>query len=340
MLRLVGFLLTLILGVGGFVAVDYTMAKRWASAEDSDGLTFGEYVGGLSGRLAGGSASSSSGLPTNLADMLPAAPEGWTVRPTVDEDIAIFLPKKRSDAPPDARKYIEAVGRARSGSGVEVVILTYEKGERRVVIKALRYPDLIFTSFMAMQQRMELQMVQPEFRRRDFMTVRGLDIAEDVLPDGLRARYFMANVGAQIHIRVLASKRMKDDDLVPFFQTLHVKAMNASVIDKQDGLGDVPVIVLASALDEATRETYEADRAAREVLETKKREAERIAAEAEAKLAADTKAKEDGKGLEGEGRLTLQNDKGTKAERGDCEERAGGTKFCGVDSDGAATEDE
>ncbi len=340
MLRLVGFLLTLILGVGGFVAVDYTMAKRWASAEDSDGLTFGEYVGGLSGRLAGGSASSSSDLPTNLADMLPAAPEGWTVRPTVDEDLAVFLPKKRSDAPPDARNYVEAVGKARSGSGVEVVILTYEKGERRVVIKALRYPDLIFTSFMAMQQRMELQMVQPEFRGRDFMTVRGLDIAEDVLPDGLRARYFMANVGAQIHIRVLASKRMKDGDLVPFFQTLHVKAMNASVIDKQDGLGDVPVIVLASALDEATRETYEADRAAREMLEAKKREAERIAAEAEAKLAADAKAKQDGTGLKGEGGLTSQTDTGTKGMRGECEQRAGGTKFCGVNGDGDANGDQ
>jgi hypothetical protein len=338
-LRLVGFLLTFVLGVGGFVAVDYTMAKRWASAEDSEGLTFGEYIGGLSGRLAGASASNSSGLPTALADMMPTAPEGWTVRPTVPEDVDIFMPKKRTEGTPEARDYVEAMGKVRAGSGVEAVVLTYEKGERRVVIKAVRYPDLIFTSFMAMQQRMELQMAQPKFLSRDFMTVRGLDITEDFLPDGMRARYFMADVGAQIHIRVLASKRMKDEDLVPFFQTLHVKAMNASVIDKQDGLGDVPVIVLASVLDEATREAYEADRATREEADAKRRDEERLAAEAEAQAATDAEAKEKGGALESEGSLTMQGDKGANGKPGDCEERAG-TKFCGVGGDGSAADGE
>jgi hypothetical protein len=328
-LRLVGFLLTFVLGVGGFIAVDYTMAKRWASSEDSQGLTFGEYIGGLSGRLSGGLASSSSGLPTTLAEMMPTAPKGWTVRPAVDSDIAGFLPKNGVKVPPEARTYVEEVGRTADGPGVESIVLTYEKGERRVVIKAVRFPDLIFTSFMAMQQRMELQMVQPEFRGRDFMTVRGLDVAEDILPDGFRARYFMAHVGAQIHLRVLASKRMTDDDLVPFFQTLHVKAMNASVIDKQDGLGDVPVIVLASALDDATRETYAADRAARERAEAQQREAERIAAEAEAQKASAAEANEAGTELTGEGSLTEQKDSGSKLLRGECQERAG-TKFCGV----------
>ncbi len=325
MLRLVGFLLTFILGVGGFVAVDYTMAKRWASKEDSEGLTFGEYVGGLSGRFSGGSASDASGLPTALADMMPAAPEGWTVRPTVPADLDVFMPKKRSDGTPEARDYVEAVGKARAGSGMEAVVLTYEKGERRVVIKAVRYPDLIFTSFMAMQQRMELQMVQPKFLSRDFMRVRGLDVIEDFLPDGMRARYFMAEVGAQIHIRMLASKRMKDEDLVPFFQTLHVKAMNASVIDRQDGLGDVPVIVLASVLDDAAREVYDTERETRETAKAEKREAERLAAEAEAR-AAEAETTKDGAVIEREGRLT---DKGGAGGRGDCEERAG-TKFCGV----------
>jgi hypothetical protein len=328
-LRLVGLFLTFALGTGGFVAVDYTMAKRRASAEDSEGLTFTEYLGGLSSQLTQGLSSGDSGLPSALADMMPAAPEGWTVRPTVAKDIEVFLPKNRDDASADARKYVEAMGKARGASGVEVTILTYEKGERRVVIKAMRYPDRIFTSFTAMQQRMELQMRQPEYSSRDVMTVRGLDISEEFLPDGMRARHFMANVGAQIHLRILASKRMKDEDLVPFFQTLNVKAMNASVVDKHDGLGDVPVIVLASFLDDATRATYEADIAARKESEAVKRESDRLAAEAEAKTAEETQA--NGSSSGGEDGLIPKGDTSATTRSGACEKQAG-SKFCSVDS--------
>ena len=339
MLRIVGFLLTFTLGLSGFFVVDYTMAKRWASAEDSKGLTLTEYLGGLSGRLSGGSAASASGLPSALAEMLPTAPDGWTVRPAEPDDIDVFLPKKRADAPADARKYVASVGKPRGGPGVEAVVLTYEKGDRRVVINAVRYPDLIFTSFKAMQQRMELQMVQPEYASRAFMTVRGLDMIEDFLPDGMRGRYFMANVGAQIHIRVLASKRMKDKDLLPFFQTLQVKAMNASVVDRRDGLGDVPVIVLASLLDEATRATYDADRAARDQADAESRAADRLAAEAEARVTAEASAKPAGDGPEGESRIELQNDKGVNGNSGDCEkQKRNGPKFCGVGGATTATD--
>ena len=72
----------------------------------------------------------------------------------------------------------------------------------------------------------------------------------------------MADVGAQIHIRVLVPKRMKEAELVAFFETLHVKAMNASVVDNVEGLGDVPVIVLASALTDEDREAYLARKSA------------------------------------------------------------------------------
>jgi hypothetical protein len=97
--------------------------------------------------------------------------------------------------------------------------------------------------------------------------------------------------------------------------------MNASVIDKQEGLGEVPVIVLASVLDEATRAAYEADRIAREEADAAALAAERAAAEAEAAAAAAAEAAEGpaaddpqtdtGKGasvLKGEGRIKLQNE--------------------------------
>ena len=283
MFRLIGFLVMFTVTAGGYVFFDYRMSAKWSGREDSEGLTFTEYLSGLSGRLAGlnGSAAA-AGLPSKLADMLPKPPEGWSVRPTEAADVEGFLPKSSKKADREAVDAVTKIGQIEAGSGTEVVALTYERGDRKVVVKAIRYPNVIFTSFAAMQQRMELQMMSAQFRGTEFLTVRGLDVTEDLLPDGFRGRYFLADVGAQIHLRVLAPKRMTDADLVPFFQTLHVEAMNASVIDKVDGLGKVPVIVLASALDDAGREAYLADVAARQSEEALQNEADRQAAAAAA----------------------------------------------------------
>ncbi|MDP3198123.1 hypothetical protein [Tabrizicola sp.] len=288
MFRLIGFLVMFTATAGGYVFFDYKMSARWSGREDTEGLTFTEYLSGLSGRLAGlGGSAAATGLPTKLVDMMPKPPEGWTVRPTEAADVEGFLPKSTKKADKKAVAAVTKVGQTDGGSGTEVVALTYEKGDRKVVVKAVRYPNIIFTSFAAMQQRMELRMMTAEFRGTEFMTVRGLDVTEDLLPEGFRGRYFIADVGAQIHLRVLAPKRMTDEDLVPFFQTLHVKAMNAGVIDKVEGLGDVPVIVLASALETAAREAYVADVAAREAEATAREAAQQQEAEATAQPVAD-----------------------------------------------------
>lgn len=295
MFRLFGFLVMVSLTAGGFMLVDYKMSSRWAGREDAEGLTFRDYLGGLSGRLAGlGSAASANGLPTRLADMLPKAPEGWTARPVEAADIDGFLPKKAKKANKDAVAALQAIAATDAGKGAEVAALTYQKGDRKLIVKAIRYPNVIFTSFMAMQQRMELQMQTAQFRGTEFATVRGLDLTEDLLPEGFRGRYFFADVGAQIQLRILAPRNMSDEDLLPFLETLHVKAMNADVVDKVEGLGEVPVIVLASALDAAERDAYLADVAARAEAETAKTESER--AEAEAAQAAEAPAEDDAGG--------------------------------------------
>lgn len=332
MLRLIGFLVTAVVGLGGFLALDYNMSRQMESAEDEDGLTIQEYLGGLSVRIASITASSgTSGLPSALADMLPKPPDGWTVRPVEAKDVDPFQPKNRAEGDPKAVALVTSIGNAKVAKGAEVAILTYEKGKQRVLVKAVRYPDFIFTSFSAMQQRFELQTMTSEFRELSFMTVRGLDVTEDMMPGGMRGRVFTADVGAQIHLWVLAPKKMKDAELLPFFETLHVKAMNASVVEKQEGLGDVPVIVLASALDKSEREAYQADRAARAVDAIARYKDERKAAEAEAAAAA-AAAKEAEKdstsdGAEGQTSETEKKPAGVTA---DCTAGAGGTKRCKV----------
>ena len=336
MIRLVGSFIMFAITAGGYMYFDYTMSAKWSGREDAEGLTFTEYLSGLSGRIAGlSSASAASGLPTELAAMLPKPPEGWTARPVVAADIEQFLPKSTGDADKKAMAAIETMVLSDGGKGTEVATLAYEKGDRTVLIRAVRYPNIIFTSFMAMEQRFTLQMQSAEFRGTEFMTVRGLDVTEDLLPEGFRGRYFVADVGAQIHIRVLAPKRMKDAELVPFFQTLHVEAMNASVIDKVEGLGQVPVIVLASALADAEREAYLAAVAARDAEEASREATQREVAEAQA---AEAPAEDTGGGLLS-GLFGGDDDTGAKIEKPDdsgagkigCETGKDGVKRCTVD---------
>ena len=336
MIRLFGSLIMLAITASGYMFFDYKMSAKWSGREDAEGLTFTEYLSGLTGRIAGlTTASAASGLPTNLADMLPKPPEGWAVRPVAAADIEPFLPKSTRKADKKAMAAIEAMALTEGGKGTEVAALAYEKGDRTVLIRAVRYPNIIFTSFMAMQQRFELQMQSAEFRGTEFMTVRGLDVSEDLLPDGFRGRYFVADVGAQIHLRVLAPKRMTDKELIAFFETLHVQAMNASVIDKVEGLGEVPVIVLASAMDGAERDAYLAAVAARDAEEATREEASRKEAEA----AAEEDTSKGGGGGLFSGLFGGDDDTGAKTEapgdtagKSGCKTGKDGVKRCTVDT--------
>lgn len=282
MLRWFGILVTLTVGVGGFLGLDYNLARKLATNEERPAPSFQQYLGDLKLRavsLVSSSGSSMAGpsLTTELAEMMPVPPKGWTVREGVAEDIDGFLAKNRKDNDPEARKVIEAVVKPVASKDGEAVILTFEKDSQRVVMKVVRHPDNIFTDPENLARLTGLQTAKAPFLRRDFLRVRGLDVAEENLPDKMRARMFHADVGAQIQIWVLAPKRMSDKELLPFFQTLEVNAMNAAVVDQEPGLGDVPVIVLVSALDDADRAAYEADRAARSAERDSRRKEERAA---------------------------------------------------------------
>ncbi len=282
MLRSFGILVTVAVGVGGFLGLDYNLARKLATTEERPAPSFTQYLGDLKVRTVGmfsfsGAGKAAHDLTAELAEMLPVPPEGWTVRKTEAGDIDEFLAKNRKDNDPEARKLIEYIGKTTAPKGVEAAVLTYEKGNQRVVIKAVLHPDSIFIDAGNLSRRAELQTAELPFQRRDFLRVRGLDIAEAKLPNKLLGRLFFADVGAQIQIWVIAPKRMADKELIPLFETLQVNAMNAVVVDKEPGLGDVPVIVLVSALGDTDRTAYEVDRDARSAERTMRREKERAA---------------------------------------------------------------
>ncbi len=304
------FLLFPLIFAGGYLAFDFWMVNR-SRWQEGDGVSVTEY---LSGWLSLGGAVSAAvtddpdapALPGDLAAMLPKPPEGWTVRPAEPADADAFIDK---GADKKAADYVRAVLKDRSGKGLEQVRQTYQNGGKTVVFELVRYPDFIFTSFAAMHLKFELQMSGPEFRPTDFMTVRGLEMREDLLPDGIAMRYFVGDVSDQIWVRVLASRGLADEDMLAFFQTLHVPAMNARVVEKVAGMGEVPVIVLASVIDAETRAARESEQAA---------EAERLAeerAKAEAEMAEQAAAEEAKQEAEERGETT-DEETGVKIRKG------------------------
>ena len=264
MLRLFGFLVTLSIMVGAVLMLDFNSVRKQALAADQPVPDFQTYLDGLQPRivslLSSSDADAGPSLATDLAQMLPRAPDGWTMRPAERDDLQSFLPKEKGKLEGEAAGLIESLVKPKGPKGSSAVALVYEKGDRKIIVKAVRYPDSTFGDPAAYAALLK---DDSPFRQTSFLRVRGLDVMEDALPDGMRGRLFSGEVGGQIRIWILAPKRTPDQDLLPFFETLDVRAMNAAVIDSEDGLGEIPVMLLVSDLDETELAAYEADRAAR-----------------------------------------------------------------------------
>lgn len=277
----------------GYLAFDFTLSNRAARAMGEEEIGFGAYVKGwvgLSSILARGDAAGAP-MPGELLAMLPKPPEGWQARPVEAADTAPFL---TADLDKEQAALVRDALEENRGKGLDQARQAYQSGPSVVAFELVRYPDGIFTSFMAMATKMELEMRTAAIPAQDFMSVRGLEVREVRLPEGAPARAFVADIAAQMHLRVTAPAAMGDDELRAFFETLHVPAMNAAVARPVKGMGEVPLIVLASAIDDNTRAAREAERAAAA-------EAAAEAQAAEAAAEAETQADEAEAGAEAPG---------------------------------------
>lgn len=263
MLRQVSLVTLLIFLLSALVLLDFKAAERAALGEHRKPPGFLVHLLGLPTRLGalvglGGGNADPSGA---LARMLPVAPEGWTVREVEEGDAKSLLAKSQKDNDPATVALIEEILSPRGPKGTRVAHQLYARKDRLVVVKLVRAPDALFTEPENLDLLDTLWAPGPELV--DFLRLRGLDVGEVSLPEKVRARVFTAEIGGQLRLWVLASARLEDADLVPFFERLDVKAMNAAVLDGDAGLGDLPVLLLVSDLSEEARAEYEADRAKR-----------------------------------------------------------------------------
>lgn len=282
------FLVSLVLSaipVLGYMAFDYTMSNRAARAMGESEIGFGAYVMGWINlvEIVGtpDRGAETGAMPTELTAMLPRPPEGWTTRALTPQDVTAVLGSGLKGE--DLELAADALQENR-GKGLEQARQAYVSPEGALVVfELVRYPDSVFTSFMAMSVKFELEMRTMAIPSQDFMTVRGFEVREVRLPAGSPVRAFVGDIGGQLHLRVTAPADLPDLALLPLFQTLHVPAMAADVVRPVPGMGEVPVIVLASALEEEERAAYEAEAAAareRAAAETARQEEEAKAASA------------------------------------------------------------
>lgn len=267
MLRQISLVALLVFLLSALVMLDFKAAQRRAIAGDLEAYGFVEHVIGFGPRLVqfatSGFGSDQTENSPRLMAMMPRMPDGWDSRALDDDDLAALLSKNPKNDDPATIGLIQDILSPRASQGAEVAMAVYAAKGRLVVFKLIRQPDDLFTDPARRRDLDAMIASRPSSLSHDFMRVRGMDVAEIVLPDRIRARVFTAELGAQLRLWVLASKKMGDDDLVPFFETLDVAAMNAAVRDKEHGMGEIPLIVVVSDLREAERTAYEADRAAR-----------------------------------------------------------------------------
>ena len=319
MLRVLSFLFMLAIVSSSILALDYSMQRKQALAAGQSSLSVQVYFADLGKRVSAATKPRKKpegpAVATDLAILLPRTPEGWTQRPAVVEDIDSLLAKNRRDNDRETERLFEDIAKGSAPDDGKAIAVTYERDGQRVIFKLARHPDDIFTSAQALDRRAALETAGSPYVRKAFMRVRGWDISEENLPEAMRARLFTADLGAQVRLWVLAPERMPDQDLLPFFETLDVAGLNAMAVNREPGVGAVPVLVLVSEMDETARAAYDADRSA-QAAERKTRRAE-----ARAALAATLEQPEDPPEPEiPSGELTA-----------DCRTDKNGTKRCKAD---------
>lgn len=264
MLRLLGLILTLVVFISAVIAIDFISARKEAAANEQPIPDFEAYLSVLRPRLIAKLTPArptvaEPELSTDLAEMLPQPPAGWTVRTADRSDLDTLFPKNRDKLDATVARYLEDIASSKGPRGGGAAALTYTREKQTVIVKAVRHPDKSFSDPAALKAMLS---AEPMFFQRGYLRIRGLDVSEETLPAEMRARLFTADIGAQIQIWILAPEGLSDQELLPFFETLDVRSLNAAVLDKEPGLGEVPVLFFAADLDEVALATYEAELAA------------------------------------------------------------------------------
>lgn len=226
--KLFALLFTCILAVT-FMGLDYFLARQ-AKAGPAYGVRehLSLRTGGLSETL----------FPPNFEDMLPVAPEGWSVRDWAVADLALVSGRAASDLPADLQGQIDARTTAMKTRmpDLELVRRTYQNGQDVVLVELLLVPegegdgpggaalDSIFGASATMGE--------PRF----FGSIRGLNLQARTEGSDGTLRHMNGSIGKQIHLNVVTNA----DDRRAFdvLARLNVAGLNKLSAEPVKGLGE------------------------------------------------------------------------------------------------------
>lgn len=228
--------------------------------EGLDQVTFDQYVIAWVSDLG---KPDNSHLPgggvTDLAEMLPVAPEGWTRR-AVGKPDSRALGVKGLDERRQALLHDAAI--ADIGEGIEQGNAAWDTPDGTLVAELVRYPDTLFATPAGEELRAKNRAPFGSVGNHPFLNIAGLDIREAQLAPHIPARVLRAVLEDQIVLRVTAPKSMSDEVLRDFFSTLNVAAMNGRLAAPIAGMGEVKVdkkrlAVLVDQMTDAERALLE-----------------------------------------------------------------------------------
>ena len=277
--------------LGAYLGTDFYIKANEPGTKD---ITFLSYLSSWAEVLTTDS-SKAEGANVEVGALLPAAPEGWTRQDGSRENLVALLSEatlNKLNGPvtnenEDIHRMIEGFSPA-TGRGVRQQLFHYANGNKHVMIRLVRYPDIVFSSFAMMAQRYELQLSGMGRDKSRIATVDGKEIYEVRLPESVGIRHFVTDVSGQYHLNILIHGIDVEAELKPFLEGLNFRGMNADVVDQDHAIADYlgnKRIVMESELDAmaaAEREAFEAEQKRLLEAEEAAREARAAAARAEA----------------------------------------------------------
>lgn len=244
-MRFINILVGIVLPAAALAAwlwFGYQKTNQTALEEGLEQVTFDQYV--IAWISDFGSADKShlpGGGVSDLDDMFPATPEGWTRRAVSRAD-GKSLTIKGLDARRQALLLDAAIAEESlqdGGDAIEQERAAWDTPDGTLVAELVRYPDTLFATPAGEVLRERNRAAFGTVASQPLMNIAGLEIREAPLMPQIPARVLRAGLDGQVVLRVSAPKRMSDETLLGFFATLNVAAMNGRLADPVAGMGEV-----------------------------------------------------------------------------------------------------
>lgn len=247
------------ISLGIYGTFDY-MSRAQASP---GGMSVGEYAQGLFSR-AEIVVKDSGPKEKTLAEIMPAAPDGWTRRATAEGDYNLLTgiaPRELSAEEKQRAAEVRGIEedlqknpmfrlmQASASRGFSGEAATYLRGNQMSMVNIVHTPARVTQGLGGAQIGMMLDMMDMEatFDAEEYISVNGLVYHVKKVRKSETAREFTAAIGRQIDVKLISNAR--DEHVIEMLMSIDPIALNARLAEPLETIGpDVETTLLEAAL--------------------------------------------------------------------------------------------